>query len=87
MDGSRLFSGPKAPMQPRPESHDSGQDPQAAFISSNDSMSHPVIVSVATASTFSLSSGERESREAHPVQWGSASPSSLFRSSFLREPM
>ncbi|MBP5203829.1 MAG: hypothetical protein J6Z16_04310 [Candidatus Methanomethylophilaceae archaeon] len=79
------MSGPKAPMHPRPESHDSGQEEQMLFISSNGSMSHPVMVSTADDSTFSLSAGDSDSTEAHPVQRSSASPSSLFLSSFLSE--
>ena len=87
MDGRRLLSGPNAPMHPRPESQDRGHEPQTSFISSKDSMSQPVMVSTAASRTFSLSSGRSPSRGAQPVQWGSARPSSLFRSSFLREPM
>ncbi|MBR4226139.1 MAG: hypothetical protein IKR86_05105 [Candidatus Methanomethylophilaceae archaeon] len=87
IDGRRLFSGPKAPRHPRPLSQDRGHPAHIPFISSKDSMSHPVMVSSATDRTFALSASDSFSMSAHPVHTSFARGASDGLSAFFRLPM
>ena len=78
------MSGPKAPMHPRPLSHESGHRAQVSFMSSKESMSHSVTDSSALSRTVLLSSSESFLRSAHPEQTSLARGTRAALSALLR---